>query len=1220
MKKLIALASIIISFLVSCKQEVYYSIATKVQPNGTGSIAVSPSSDQIQEGASVTFTAKPNGEYAFTGWSGSLSGTENPKTVTVSSNLNVVANFTLRSYPLSVSVEGEGSVIEKVISTKAEYTSGTTVELTAQPAEHWLFDHWEGDIQGDKNPAQITVTSAKSVKAVFVKKMYDLTVETQGEGAVSEKVVDTKSSYQEGTLVELVAQPSDHWLFDHWEGDLTGSNNPARITVSSSKKVKAVFVEKMYPLTVEVEGNGAVNEKVISTKSGSYQEGTVVELSANPGDHWLFDHWEGGLEGGENPVQITIMSAQTVKAVFVEKMFPLTVEIQGGGVVKEELVGTKGSYQEGSSVKLTATPNTYWAFDHWEGDITGTENPALITISDAASVKAVFVEHDPGTQFTEVPYISPFELNKKLGFGINLGGYLNAYNDSPHTDVVLTQETFYRLKSIGVNTVRLPICWSGHFGDGPEYLIREERMKALERVVDFAEEAGINLIINISDNTFESMMITEEVMKYGTWIDLTRATHDQDYNNTTKAIITALWHQIARRFRDRGDFLIFEAWNEIGRDHLYNPDPSVLASYSDEFKCFDEWNQVFVDAVRSTGGNNATRWLTLSSPLSMHYTLPFIALPHDYVSNNRFILSIHMYEPGSFQSLQINQWGHTARVYDEETFEKDEFWISAFWERMREEYVDKGIAMYAGEMGGCGFDTEPGQSYQVYFYEYFVKAAMDNGVSSLFFVDCWGDDTSFYGWIDYNTGEYTNSYSERLFGAMTRAAYCTESYYTQQYIYDHAPFGDEFDSSDVFIPDPTFKEYILEHYDCDNDNVISYKEALGVTDIDIETDYVESVEGIERFINLKHLFVNGSSAGKGKLTSLDLSNNTFLEELSFINNAVSNLNIASCTQLKTIMCWSNNLNCLDVTTCPQLIVLSCAQNHLSSINLSLSSNLKVLEINDNDFSSIDVSSLGQLEILECGGNPLLKLDVSSCPNLIDLITKNTPTLAKIVLSEGQTIDRIEKDPHTTIAISEGIAIGDSEFEKYLLDNFDSNQDGRISLAEAAEIRDVNVSTLNIRTVQALRHASSLTTLVVNGEWEKQGKLTRLDMSHNPELKQLSFLENNVSSLDISNCSQLVEILCWGNKLSELDLSKCPDLEVLCCAQNNLKTIDVSQCPKLRVFAPNENDLEELDLSNNPLLEEVEINNNPRLKVVWLKKGQTIKHFIKDYITEIRYKD
>ena len=185
--KRVGLAGLVISILlfVSCKQEVYFNISTRVQPEGGGCIVVTPSSGAVLEGTPVTFKANPNSEYVFTGWSGGLSGTENPKTVVASSDLNVVANFTLKTYPMTVSVEGDGAINERVISTKTDYSSGTVVELTAQPSEHWLFDHWEGDLTGSTNPGQITVSSTKSVKAVFVKKMYDLTVEVQGELIVS---------------------------------------------------------------------------------------------------------------------------------------------------------------------------------------------------------------------------------------------------------------------------------------------------------------------------------------------------------------------------------------------------------------------------------------------------------------------------------------------------------------------------------------------------------------------------------------------------------------------------------------------------------------------------------------------------------------------------------------------------------------------------------------------------------------------------------------------------------------------------------------------------------------------------------------------------------------------------------------------------------------------------------------------------------------------------
>ena len=316
--KRVGLIGLIISILlfVSCKQEVYFNISTKVQPEDGGSIVVTPSSGAVLEGTAVTFKANPNNEYVFTGWSGGLSGTENPKTIVASSDLNVVANFTLKTYRLSLSVEGDGAITERVISTKTDYNSGSVVELTANPAEHWLFDHWEGDLTGSTNPGQITVSSAKSVKAVFVKKMYDLTISVEGEGAVSEKVVGTKSgSYQEGTIVELTATPSTGWSFNHWEGDITSTDNPAQITISSAKTVKAVFTKNKYTYNLKIVGPGVVDEYFIDTKS-SYEYGTKILLKAIPSIGAVFKGWSGFISGTEPEVIVDINEDVEIIASF----------------------------------------------------------------------------------------------------------------------------------------------------------------------------------------------------------------------------------------------------------------------------------------------------------------------------------------------------------------------------------------------------------------------------------------------------------------------------------------------------------------------------------------------------------------------------------------------------------------------------------------------------------------------------------------------------------------------------------------------------------------------------------------------------------------------------------------------------------------------------------------------------------------------------------------
>ena len=230
--------------LLSCQKEQMFNITTSVSPEGAGT--VSPSSMEAQEGSTLSLTATPGGEYVFTGWSGSISRSENPVTITVTSDMNVRANFTLRSYPLSLSCEGEGKIAEKILSTKSEYTSGTVVELTAQPSQHWQFSHWEGDLSGTENPIQITISTSKSVKAVFTKKSYDYNLKIVGPGAVDEEIVqNTKATLEAGTIVRLSAWPDKktNSIFTGWSGDVTGSDPVIEVNIDEVKNIIATFTK-----------------------------------------------------------------------------------------------------------------------------------------------------------------------------------------------------------------------------------------------------------------------------------------------------------------------------------------------------------------------------------------------------------------------------------------------------------------------------------------------------------------------------------------------------------------------------------------------------------------------------------------------------------------------------------------------------------------------------------------------------------------------------------------------------------------------------------------------------------------------------------------------------------------------------------------------------------------------------------------------------------------
>ena len=241
MKKLALFLSFL--FVISCtKDPIIYTLTTSANPADGGT--VSPSTQQYDEGKTATITATASSEYVFQSWSGAT-GSSNSTSVVMNSDKSVTANFVKKKYALTTTVEGEGTVTEKVIKAGAatDYNSGTIVELTAVPSGEWLFVEWKGDVTGTENPTQITIDKAKSVTAVFVKKQYPLTIEIEGEGTVKEEVIKQglATDYNSGTIVELTAEPTGDWEFVEWTGDITSTENPVQITIDNAKTVKARF-------------------------------------------------------------------------------------------------------------------------------------------------------------------------------------------------------------------------------------------------------------------------------------------------------------------------------------------------------------------------------------------------------------------------------------------------------------------------------------------------------------------------------------------------------------------------------------------------------------------------------------------------------------------------------------------------------------------------------------------------------------------------------------------------------------------------------------------------------------------------------------------------------------------------------------------------------------------------------------------------------------------
>jgi hypothetical protein len=161
---------LILSFicLISCTKEIIQQkLTVSVTPANGGS--VSPPSNSYEKGSNVSLVATPTGEYLFKQWQGSISGTSNPTSITMDADKSVTGVFEKRQYPLTLTIEGSGTVKEEVIAlaTQALYPSGTTVRLTAQPGVRYSFLNWSGDLNSTVNPLETIISKAVNLKATF---------------------------------------------------------------------------------------------------------------------------------------------------------------------------------------------------------------------------------------------------------------------------------------------------------------------------------------------------------------------------------------------------------------------------------------------------------------------------------------------------------------------------------------------------------------------------------------------------------------------------------------------------------------------------------------------------------------------------------------------------------------------------------------------------------------------------------------------------------------------------------------------------------------------------------------------------------------------------------------------------------------------------------------------------------------------------------------------
>ncbi len=285
-----------------------------VSSAGHGTVTINPPSGtgKYQTNTVVTLTPVPDAGYSFSNWTGANAAdvTDNGNgswSITINGPKAVTANFTSAEYTLTVT-SAHGTVTKD--PDKAKYNYGDIVQLTASPAADWTFAGWTGGATGTTNPVSVTMNGNTAVTANYVPTEYALAI-TSAHGTVTKN--PDKATYHAGEVVQLTMVPAAGWSFVNWTGDATGADNPVSITISGNTAVTANYTQVGYTLTLE-SAHGTVTK---SPEQALYHYGDVVQLTAKPMSGWMFDSWSGDLTGTANPISVTMIGNQSVKANYV---------------------------------------------------------------------------------------------------------------------------------------------------------------------------------------------------------------------------------------------------------------------------------------------------------------------------------------------------------------------------------------------------------------------------------------------------------------------------------------------------------------------------------------------------------------------------------------------------------------------------------------------------------------------------------------------------------------------------------------------------------------------------------------------------------------------------------------------------------------------------------------------------------------------------------------
>ena len=372
----------------------------------------------------------------------------------------------------------------------------------------------------------------------------------------------------------------------------------------------------------------------------------------------------------------------------------------------------------------------------------------------AGSFTAPFSVQAAKKDTTSFEDLNQSQIVEAMGPGWNLGNQLESVTDNVPEETnwgnpVITEKLIQSVKAAGFKSIRIPVSYFAKIDDDKDYTIDSKWLDRVQEVVDYCIKNDLYAVINIHGDGYNTID--------GSWL-LCNGKNQTEIKKKYKKV----WKQIAERFKNYDEHLLFESMNE-------EFDGSYSEPNKEYYQNINDYNQIFVDNVRKTGDNNTKRWLIIPGwNTNIDYTAGDYGfkLPTDQYRDKsidkeeqRIMISVHYYSPWDFcggENCVITQWGNEADDPSKTSTTCDETYMKNQLNLMKTTFADKGYPVFIGEYGSIdktSYDSE-NEYYRAYFARKLCQLSRKNGCIPMYWDNGYNGVHGF-GLFDRTTCEIT---------------------------------------------------------------------------------------------------------------------------------------------------------------------------------------------------------------------------------------------------------------------------------------------------------------------------------------------------------------------------------------------------------------------------------------------------------------------------------